>query len=405
MNMTETSQVMLHGRRYPDGRPVAVRAGDGEIIEVEPVRQLDVCPGVERWIVPGFFDLQVNGFAGPNFNDADLTVADVQHIARSVLRTGVTRFLPTLVTTELDLMCRLLSVVAEAIEHDALVATMCPGIHVEGPFIRPEDGPRGAHPPEHVREPSLADYDRLAEAARGKLAMITLAPERPGALELIRHACGQGVAAALGHHRADPRALDAAIKAGARLSTHLGNGTDALLPRHDNYVWHQLGDDRLWASFIADGHHLPPATLRSMLRAKTPARSVLVTDAVGAAGMPPGRYRLGDTEVERTPQGKVVLLGTPYQAGSAADMPAVIRCAVLHGGVSFVEAVTMVSLQPAALMSGGAAAWSCEPGQRANLVELDRRPDDASIVIRKVVGGPAVVWAAKEARGQEAQHD
>jgi N-acetylglucosamine-6-phosphate deacetylase len=346
----------------------------------------------ERWIVPGFFDLQINGFAGRDFTDTDLTADDVQHIARAVFRTGVTRFLPTVVTADLDVMCRQLSAIASAIERDEVVRALCPGVHVEGPFIHPDDGPRGAHPREHVRPPSVADYDRLAAAAGGHIAMITLAPEQPGAVELIQHARAHGAVVGIGHHRAGPDAIEAAVQAGARICTHLGNGTDAELPRHDNYVWHQLGEDRLWASFIADGFHLPPRTLKCMLRAKTPERAVLVTDAVGAAGMPTGRYFLGDTEVELTESGRVVLPGTPYLAGSAADMPTAIANAVALGGVSFVDAVTMASLQPARLMFGDQPAWSCEPGEPANLVELDWHPGRGRIEIRQVVaGGLAVV--------------
>jgi len=379
--------MILTGRRFEDGAVVRIQVADGKIQQVERLDSLDEPEGVERWIVPGFFDLQVNGFAGKSFVDPKVTVQDTQHVAQALLRTGVTRFLPTIITADLDTMCHQLSAIADAIEQVPVVNAMCPGIHVEGPFIHPEDGPRGAHPFEHVRGPSILDYERLAKAARGKIAILTLAPDQSGALELIRHVSQQGVLVGLGHHRADVAALNAAVQAGAKLSSHLGNATDAVLPRHNNYVWHQLGEDRLWASFIADGHHLPPATLRAMLRAKTIARSLLVTDAIGAAGMPPGRYRLGNAEVERTPDGRVVLPGTPYLAGSAADMPLLIGRAVTDGGVSFVEAVKMASSQPALLMFPGAATWSCEPGQAANLVELDWRPDEGQVEIRQSVAG------------------
>ena len=176
--------------------------------------------------------------------------------------------------------------------------------------------------------------------------MLTLAPERPGAIELIRHVARQGVVAALGHHRADDETLESAIAAGAQTCTHLGNGSDAVLPRLANYIWRQLGDDRLWASFIADGHHLPPATLRCMLRAKGPARSLLVTDATELTGMPPGRYMRRAGEAELTKDGKVVLVGTPYLAGSVATMPLLVAHAISDAGLSFTEAVRLATLQP-----------------------------------------------------------
>jgi N-acetylglucosamine-6-phosphate deacetylase len=338
----------------------------------------------ERWLVPGFFDLQLNGFAGGDFISPSVSRKDVRHVAEAVLRTGTTRFLPTIITADLEVMCRQLAVIAEAIERDPLVGVMCPGIHVEGPFINPDDGPRGAHPREHVRPPNVPDFERLHTAALGRIALLTLAADQPGSAELIRHASAKGIVTAIGHHRPDAAALDAAVAAGARLCTHLGNGSDATMPRLDNLIWRQLGDDRLWASFIADGHHLPARTLRCMLRAKTLDRSILITDAVAAAGMPPGRYRLGEAEIELTSEGRSVLPGTPYLAGSAAQMPDVIANAILDGGLTFPQAVAAASLHPARLLNA-AARWSCEPGQPSNLVELDWYPRKGHIRIRQAV--------------------
>ena len=384
--MTATVEpIVLAGRLFPDGGPVRIEVQDGRIASVAPVESLDEPARSERWIVPGFFDLQVNGFAGRSFADSALTIEHVEQIVRAVLPTGTTRLLPTPVTADLETLCRQLSVLAEAMERIPVVGAMCPGIHLEGPFIHPDDGPRGAHRRQYVREPSIAEYERLQAAARGKLVMLTLAPDQPGAVELIRHVAGQGVVVALGHHRADDATLDRAIAAGARISTHLGNGSDAILPRLANHIWRQLGDDRLWASFIADGHHIPPATLRCMLRAKGLARSVLITDAIELARMPPGRYMRRGLEAELTQDGKVALVGTPYLAGSVATMPRLIAHAVSDAGLAFAEAVRLTTLQPELLMCRHVAAWSCQPGQPANLVELAWSPTDAAITIRAAV--------------------
>ncbi|MBI4578177.1 MAG: amidohydrolase family protein [Planctomycetes bacterium] len=390
----QAESIRLAGRLFPDGRPVRVTVIEGTIREVEPVDSLAEPDGTQRWIVPGFFDLQVNGFAGRSFANPNLRVEDVESIARAMLSTGVTRLLPTVVTADLDVLGRQLAVIAQAMEELPLVAAMCPGIHVEGPFISPEDGPRGAHRRQYVRDPSIADYERLWASSRGRIAILTLAPERPGGIELIRHVTARGVVAALGHHRADSDALEQAIAAGARISTHLGNGTDAVLPRlAGNYIWDQLGDDRLWASFIADGHHLPPATLRCMIRAKCPSRSILVTDATELAGMLPGRYRHNEFEVELTADGKIVIPDTSYLAGSAATMPSLIGRTVADAGLSFVEAVRLATLQPAALLEGGSVRWSCRPGEPANLVELIWRPPDASVTLLRAVIGPFSHWS------------
>lgn len=379
--------IALEGRLFPDGGPARVVVQDGRVASVVPVKSLEEPAGAERWIVPGFFDLQVNGFAGRSFADPGVKIEDVEHICRALLPTGATRLLPTVVTADLETLCRQLSVLADAMERIPVVQAMCPGIHLEGPFIHPEDGPRGAHRREYVRDPSIAEYERLQAAARGRIVMLTLAPERPGALELIRHVASQGVVVALGHHRADGQTLDQAVAAGARVSTHLGNGSDAVLPRLNNYIWNQLGDDRLWASFIADGHHLPPLTLRCMLRAKDLERSILVTDAIELAGMPPGRYLRRGVEAELTQDGKVVLVGSPYLAGSVATMPVLVSHAVSDAGLTFVDAVRLATLQPESLMSRQVAPWSCQAGASANLAELSWTRSDAAIRVRTAVIG------------------
>lgn len=383
--------VVMTGRLFPDGTGVAVEAVDGKIKSVKPVSALNESSGVQRWIAPGFYDLQVNGFAGIDLADPQVGIPDVRKMVEAVLRTGCTRILATIITGDLEAMCDRLSMLADAIESDPLVAAMCPGMHVEGPFIRPEDGPRGAHPREHVRLPTIRDFERLYDACRGRMRILTLAPERPGAIEVIRAATARGVLVALGHHRADPESLEAAIDAGARMTTHLGNGADADLPRTDNYIWWQLSEDRLWASLVADGHHLPGPALKAIIRGKTPDRVVLITDAMAAAGMPAGRFPLGEAEVIKTPTGRVSLPGTPYLAGSAAEMPLTIERSVVDVGMGLCEAVRLATLRPAVLVPTPIDPWRCSVGDPSNLVEFDWDTDKAKITVRKaVIGGFAL---------------
>lgn len=386
-------RMTLTGRRFPDAQTLAIHVEDGRISRHEPLQTPSDDTPLQRWILPGFFDMQVNGFAGKAFMDAAVTVEDVAGMARAILATGTTRILPTVVTAPLDEMEHELRVIARAIEADPLVSAMCPGVHVEGPFLSPEDGPRGAHPRRHIRPPDIRTFERLLTAAGGRIVLMTLAPEVPGAIDLIRELAGRQILVSLGHHRADAEILNQAIEAGARMSTHLGNACDAMMPRHDNVIWKQLGDDRLWAGFIADGHHLPPEVLRCMLRAKTTRRSVLVTDAMSAAGMPPGIYRFGETEIEKREDGRIVLPGTTFQAGSAADMPTVIANAVRLGGATWLEAVAMGAVNPATLLAGGrhendapSAHWTAQAGE-ANLVELDWDTQEKAIHVRRVVCG------------------
>jgi len=293
---------------------------------------------------PGFFDLQVNGFAGVDFNDPSTTADQVSRAIEAIRRTGVTRFLPTLITSSFESFAACARVLAD--HRDAAIA----GLHIEGPYISGEDGYRGAHPKAHVRAASVDDFERRQEAARGRIRLLTLAPEVPGALSLIEHAVKRGVRVALGHTAAMPGQIRDAVLAGAGLSTHLGNGCAQVMPRHPNVIWEQLANDALRASFIVDGHHLPGSTVKAMLRAKTPARSILVTDAIMAAGSPPGRYRLGGLEVELSADGRVAPPGAPHLAGSALTMDRAVGLAVTLGHVSIAEALAMASTQPASYL-------------------------------------------------------
>ncbi len=388
MSLKQNEYLTFRGRLFPDGRPTEIQIADGRVAKVTSVDSLDEPAGTQRWLSPGFFDIQINGFVGREFCTPDLKPEDVACMAEAMLKTGTTHFLATIITNSLDALRHQAATIAEAMENNPFVKRSCAGIHVEGPFLNPEDGPRGAHPLEHVRAPNIADFERIREASRGKVALLTLAPEQPGAEALIRHATAKNVIVSLGHHNADLPAIKLAVEAGARLCTHLCNGSHATLPRLNNYIWHQLAEDRLWASFISDGHHIPATTLKCVLRVKTPARSVLITDAMSAAGMSPGRHRLGRTEVELTPENKVVLPGTPYLAGSAADMPRIIRHAIIDGCVSMADALRMAAINPRALFSQVIDPWTCRPGAEADLVEFDWREDPGRLDIRQVALGP-----------------
>lgn len=297
--------------------------------------------GVRRVTLPGFVDLQINGYRGINFNDPALSSDQVLQGIQVMQTTGVTRFLPTLCTSSYQDFAACAQAILK-VKHPAIV-----GFHMEGPYISPQDGARGAHPKEFVREPSIDDFKRCQEAADGQIRLVTLAPEVAGAIPLIEYLVKTGVKAAIGHTEASPDQIRSAVKAGASLSTHLGNGCAQMLPRHPNFIWEQLSEDRLIASIIADGHHLPPATVKAMVRAKTPARIILVTDAIAVAGRAPGIYQDGSSKVELSPDGRVALVGTPYLAGSALRMDVAVGNTVRFTGLGLEEVVSMASLHPA----------------------------------------------------------
>jgi len=290
----------------------------------------------------GFFDLQVNGFAGVDFNNPALGTARVAEAAEKMQATGVTQFLATLISQPLDRF----AACARTLVRSGVPALA--GLHMEGPYISPEDGARGAHRREDVSAPSIEDFTRRQDAAEGRIKVVTIAPEVPGALALIEHMVAHGVRASIGHTAAAPQEIREAIARGATLSTHLGNGCAQMLPRHPNFLWEQLAADELVAGFIVDGHHLPPATVKAMIRAKTPARSVLVTDATTAAGQPPGDYMLGEVRVHLDDTGRVAVPGQPNLAGSALALDRAVGNTVRFTGLPLDQVLAMASTQPAA---------------------------------------------------------
>jgi len=290
---------------------------------------------------PGFFDLQVNGFHGVDYNEPCTTPEEIHRSIADMRATGVTRFLPTLITSSFERFAQCAHTLAH-VEHPAIV-----GVHMEGPYISPEDGPRGAHSLEHVRPASMDDFTRRQDAAGGRIKLVTLAPESPGAIALIEKLVASGIRVAIGHTAATAQQIRDAIKAGATLSTHLGNGCAGVMPRHPNLLWEQLAADELQASLIVDGHHLPVATVKSMIRAKTSARTILVTDAVSAAGCPPGEYELHGQRVIYHEEGWVAPPHGRWLAGSALTMDRAVANTVKATGLPLETVWPMASEHPA----------------------------------------------------------
>jgi N-acetylglucosamine-6-phosphate deacetylase len=296
---------------------------------------------VARLQLPGLFDLQVNGFGGVDFNAPSLSADRCAEALERMRATGVTRCLPTLVTSSFDRFAANARVLARMT--DASIA----GLHMEGPYLSPEDGPRGAHPREHIADAGVEDFKRRQDAAGGRIVLVTLAPEVRGAIELIEHLAAADIRVAIGHTAASAEQIRDAIRAGATLATHLGNGCAAMLPRHPNPIWELLAADGIFASLIVDGHHLPAATAKAMARAKGPARTILITDAIAAAGGAPGRFAIGGVDCVLGADGRVSLPGTPYLAGSSLTLDRAIGNMVRFSGLSLDEVIPMASTIPA----------------------------------------------------------
>jgi N-acetylglucosamine-6-phosphate deacetylase len=304
------------------------------------------CIGSNVYRAPGFIDLQVNGFAGVDYNHPRTPHAEIARSLQAQFACGVTRLYPTVITGPREEMAACLRNLAGA--RDSLAeGEAIAGFHVEGPHISPEDGPRGAHPLASVRAPDFEEFLQWQNAASGLVRLVTLSPEWPGAPAYIERITDAGVVASIGHTTASAAQIADAVRAGATLSTHLGNGAHQMMLRHPNYIWEQLAEDRLMAGFIVDGIHLGTAFLKSALRAKTIERSFLVTDASTPAGALPGRYYLGEQPVDLTEDGRVVLAGTARLAGSALKMHHGVGNLMRLAGLSLAEAVRMASVNPA----------------------------------------------------------
>ncbi|MGQ7847507.1 N-acetylglucosamine-6-phosphate deacetylase [Granulosicoccus sp. 3-233] len=381
---------MVTGIDPHTGSGISVSIDKGVITEVTGCKNPE-----NAWISAGLVDIQVNGFQGIDLNDGELSENKLRQLANTLLQMGVTRFLPTLITASQSRLLQTLQVIGNACDNHPLMAATIPMIHVEGPFISPEDGPRGAHPLEHVRAPSLQEVEQWQEACGNRVGLITLSPHWNDSSAFIQALHRQGTRVALGHTHASHEQLRSAVDAGASLSTHLGNGIAARLPRHPNPLWTQLADDRLKASFIADGYHLPRETLITMLRAKSHGRCLLVSDTAALGGMPAGRYSAAiGGEVELTANGRLSVADTPFLAGAAKPLPdGVAYCASL-GNLSLGEALDMASAHPGEYLN---QPQSLSVGQIADVIRFNWQPGDPTLKMTKVIkAGQLIIPSDKQ---------
>ena len=269
--------------------------------------------------IPGFVDLQVNGFMGIDFSSPDLNEEKFIAACRMVHDAGTTAFLPTIVTSPEDVYRKNISLMAQIMDKPEF-AGILPGIHIEGPFLSSESGASGAHNTDFIRNPDIAFLDDLIKWSRGKIKIFTVAADIDGAEIITRHAVRKGITVSLGHHMALEEDLTRSVKAGATVLTHLGNGLPNLLPRHVNPIWAGLANDDLTAMVIADGHHLPASILKSIIRVKGVSRTIVVSDQSYLAGMPPGKYTYNDEEVILEENGLLHNIKRKCMAGSTSTM-------------------------------------------------------------------------------------
>jgi N-acetylglucosamine-6-phosphate deacetylase len=357
---------MIKGIHYKTGKLIGLEVDNGIIKNIADLNEpstLDL-----PFLAPGLTDLQVNGYGGIDFNSSTLTVEDVVKITKLLLTKGVTSYYPTIITNSSPKIIASLGTIAQACAQSGLVNDCIGGVHLEGPFISPMEGPVGAHDKQYVKAPDWDLFQEFNAAAQNLIKIVTLSPEWPGAAEFTRKCVEQGIIVSIGHTAATASEIAAVVDAGATLSTHLGNGTHQVLPRHPNYLWDQLAEDKLAAGFIGDGFHLPASVIKVILKVKA-NKAILVSDSVSLAGMQPGKYHepVGG-EVVLTADGKLHLAGKPSTlAGSAQTQLQAIQKLYQQEICSMAQAWDLASLNPDAFLNG-LLPHGLEVGARADIV-------------------------------------
>ena len=352
-------------------------------VEVQSLKDAEV-----PYASPGFIDIQLNGFAGIDFCDENLDAKRAVRILPELWKTGTGSFCPTLITNTRERLLHNFRVLEEARKMDSRFARTVPCYHLEGPYISP--GPsRGAHDSRFMRPPDWEEFTEFQRAAGGRIGIVTLAPEWPGALDFIRRAREAGVVVSIGHTDGTPEQIHHAVEAGANLCTHLGNGCPQTIDRHRNTFWSQMVSDQLSASIISDGFHLPRDLVCVILRVKGLDRCILITDAVHVAGMLPGRYSIVGLEIELLPTGQVVMADRGCMAGSALSMDRAVSIFMQFTGVSLQDAVRVAATNPARLLHRYENCAEIAEGQLANLT-LFRLNGNALKIEALILGGEVV---------------
>jgi len=385
------AQEKIEGFFYLDHSPISVEIMNGKILKITRLKDIPK-DFPEVYIAPGFIDNQVNGYAGVSFSlgGGDLTFEGIQKATMALWKEGVTSYLPTLTTNDKSVLLKNLSLLNEAKDNPLLLGSI-PGFHLEGPYISPEDGYRGAHPLQYVCKPDWNEFMEYCLASGGNILQITLAPEMEDALDFITKCRNENIVVALGHHNASSDIITKAVDQGAQISTHMGNGVANMINRHHNPFWPQLSDDRLMISIIGDGFHLLPEEIRTFYLVKGAEKTIITSDATSYATLPPGKYRTseGDT-LEITSEGMLRNLnqnGGLY--GSASPITKGVGNVLKVTGCSLAEAFQMASSNPAHLY-GLNDRGEIKTGLRADLVlfTLDR----FTIKINKTIVAGHVVY-------------
>jgi N-acetylglucosamine-6-phosphate deacetylase len=353
----------IDGILYSDEGRVSLSTANGKI---SAINRLDNETNPSKvYVAPGLIDVQINGYVGVDFSGPDLTVEGVKKATKALWKAGVTTYFPTIITSDFNRMKKNFSILAQA-QKDPEIGGSIPGFHLEGPYISPLPGFRGAHLEKYIKNPDWAEFQELQRAANNGIKLITVAPELEGAIPFIRNCVANGIIVALGHHNGSAEDIERAIDAGAKMATHLGNGCANEINRHHNPLWPQLADDRITPSLIADGFHLTKEEVRSFYKVKGPDKTILVSDALDLAGLPPGEYTRGERTLLLTPN-VVKLPKENVLAGAASPISACVGVMMDYTQCTLNDAIQMASTNPAKMFSLNALG-EIGQGKRADLI-------------------------------------
>lgn len=376
-------QQTIEGIHYKTGKPVQIEIQDGIIKSVKDIKKLSG-KNAGLFIAPGFFDNQVNGFAGVSFalGESALTNDGIEKATRELWKKGVTTYLPTLTTNSQEVLVRNFGILAKAVDNEKIRGSI-PGFHLEGPFINPEDGYRGAHPKQFVRLPNWNEFMEMYNASGEKIMEVTIAPEMEGAQDFIKKCVEKGIVVAVGHHNATKEQLDLAVENGAQLSTHLGNGCANMINRHKNPLWPQLSNNKLKISIICDGFHLLPEEINVFYKVKGVENTIITSDVTSYAALEPGIFKTetGET-IELTPEGMLRYPAQNVLYGSASPITKGVGHIMEVTGCSLGDAVQMASTNPANLY-GLTDRGLLEVGKRADIILFSL--DDFKVNIQKTI--------------------
>jgi len=342
-----TEEIKVKGVLYSTDGEVELTLENGKIKEINPSEESSNT--TKTYIAPGLIDVQINGYVGIDFSGPDLTVEGVKKATKALWKAGVTSYFPTIITSDIARIKKNFAILAMAKE-DPEIEKSIPGFHLEGPYISPIAGFRGAHLEKYIKAPDWKEFQEIQKAANNGIRIITVAPEIEGAIPFIKNCVESGVIVSLGHHNGSAEDVQAAVDAGAKMATHLGNGCANEINRHDNPLWPQLSNDAITASIIADGFHLRREEVRTFYKAKGVEKTILVSDALDLAGLPPGEYTRGERTLLLT-ENVVKLPKENVLAGAASPISKCVGVVMDFTGCSLQNAIQMASTNPAEMFS------------------------------------------------------